>query len=149
MQFFKIHCDPKTNAKLLPDYAIKSVNVREGWQILCDIGHNLNITWSDQNKPYSIWHAETRRFMVNRESFNNFIKMYGYCLIEYTNRFNKSTVFHTRFYSDSTIMVIEQIRLALPPNRTHAQFMNDYLLRGKVKHLKPNEIIRLKDNIEL
>lgn len=78
MQFFIIHNDPKTNFNTLPHYAIHKVNIREGYQILSDIGHLFNVNWIGQNKPYSIYHAETRRFWRNKESFINFLRHYKY-----------------------------------------------------------------------
>ena len=141
MQFFIINEDPETNAKLLPDYAIKKVNVREGWQIISDIGHNLGIAWEGQNKPYSIWHAETRRFMVNRESFIHFIMCYKACLEKYYLEDWKLTVFHKRFMS----LPISKIANMIPANRTHPEFMLDYMLRGKRQYLTDAEIKRLEE----
>ncbi|MDC7221558.1 MAG: hypothetical protein PQJ59_16610 [Spirochaetales bacterium] len=145
MQFFIIHEDPKTNAAMLPDYALKQVNIREGWQILSDIGHNLGITWECQNKAYSIWHAETRRFMVNRISFYKFIFHYSACLNEYEKRFKKTTVFHLRFdMIDGFGGAIKEIGDKLPMERSHEEFMRDYMLKGKIDKLRPEEIERLE-----
>lgn len=131
MQFFIIHQNPETNAKMLPDYAIKQVNVREGWQILSDIGHNLGVEWEGQNKPYSVWHAETRRFMVNREAFLRFVTSYEYCLDEYFLRFGKTISFHDKYHSDLFEDSFNKMKTCIPAGRTHEQFMADYMLRGK------------------
>jgi hypothetical protein len=144
VQFFIIHPDFKRNAELLPDYAIIKVNVREGWQIISDIGHNLGVTWEGQNKAYSIWHAETRRFMVNRKSFQDFINHYRECLKEYTNRTGKETVFHKKFNNDSFVSAVGKIYVLLPENRTHEEFMASYLLRGKTNKLTQKEIDRIE-----
>lgn len=144
MQFYIIHHDPETNARLLPDYAIKQVNVREGWQILSDIGHNLGIEFPGQNKAYSIWHAETRRFMKDHVTFGHFVACYRDCLSEYTNRFRRRTIFHDRydqFIGDPYL----SISMALPTERTHEQFMASYLLRGKRDKLTVEEIARLEE----
>jgi hypothetical protein len=146
MQFFIIHPDPETNAKMLPDYAIKKVNVREGWQILSDIGHNLGITWEGQNKPYSIWHAETRRFMVNREAFELFLNHYRFCLNEYTERFGNDTIFHDKYF---TTLPVLTLCLKIPSHRTHEQFMLDYLIRSKkekMSKLDYNKLLQIKEN---
>jgi hypothetical protein len=142
MQFFIVHPDPKTNASILPDYAIKRVNVREGWQIICDIGHNLGISWEGQNKPYSIWHAETRRFMVNREAFQYFYRHYCACLDMYIQRFGKRTVFHTKFdnFFDFAGGPLSQVLHAIPKERTHEEFMLDYMLRAKNQHMTEEEV---------
>ena len=80
MQFYVIHENPKRNAELLPDYAIKNVNVREGWQILSDIGHAVGVTWEGQNKCYNINHPATRRWYRDKKTFTDFIFYYEFAV---------------------------------------------------------------------
>jgi len=140
MQFFIIHPNPDENAKLLPDYAIKQVNVREGYQILSDIAHNLGITWEGQNKAYSVWHAETRRFMANRDSFMKFADHYLSCLNEYEKRFGKLTIFHQKYQK----VPIGYIYSQLPEVRSHEEFMRDYMLSAKSDKMISVEVSRLR-----
>lgn len=52
MQFYRLHKQPEISAKMLPDYALKLVNIREGWQIISDCGHALYLSWETQNNVY-------------------------------------------------------------------------------------------------
>lgn len=97
MQFYTLNTNPEISAKLLPDYALKKVNIREGYQILCDIGHITNVEWPNQNKEYNPYHALTRRFWESRGAFDFFMAHYQEYLIEYINRFEKETFWHERF----------------------------------------------------
>lgn len=89
MQFYIIHPTPAISVKLLPDYALKQVNLREGYQILSDIGHIVDVHWPNQNKLYSISHALTRSFCSSIGAFNEFVINYDHCCREYYNRFGK------------------------------------------------------------
>ena len=141
MQFFVIHPDPVTNANMLPEYAITKVNCREGIQVLSDIGHNLGVTWEGQNKAYSIWHAETRRFMVNRESFELFVQHLLQCLLKYKEIKGKHCAYHDKFL----IAKVSEIACALPQSRSHEDFMLDYLVRGKASKMSEYDLKRLKE----
>lgn len=79
MQFYRLSEDPGINVCLLPEYALK-VNVREGWQILSDIGHIYGITWKNQNKCYSKSHPTTRFHARDWEAIKSFLEHYRYCL---------------------------------------------------------------------
>lgn len=134
MQFYIIHKDPKTNVKLLPEYAIHKVNIREGWQIISDIAHIHNVTWSSQNKCYSKSHVLTRSLCVNRDIFLNFIQHYIECLhvaknMTYINKFNI-------LLSES----IDELIKSIPKNRTHEKFNLEYMLETKKDKLTQNEI---------
>lgn len=143
MQFFIINKDPLVNAETLPEYAITKVNCREGIQILSDIGHNMRITWEGQNKAYSIWHAETRRFMVNRKEFRNFVNHLRACLIQYAAIKGKKCSYWSKFVNAADGIV--EIINALPENRSHEEFMLDYLIRGKSEKMKPEDLQKLKE----
>lgn len=136
MQFYIIDKDPKTSAEMLPDYAIKKVNVREGWQILSDIGHALGVTWEGQNKCYNATHPITLRFYQNRESFVEFVLNYMENLDQYEARFNKTTVWHDRFIK----VPLNTIKAALPAHDDKYQTVVRYMLNHKSKHLTEDEI---------
>jgi hypothetical protein len=89
MQFYIVHPDPATSARMLPDYALKQVNLREGWQILSDIGHIHGVTWEGQNTLYSASHALTRLLCSSPSRFVNFLGNYEACLDEYNKRYGK------------------------------------------------------------
>lgn len=91
MQFYIIDKDPKTNAELLPDYALLRVNVREGWQILSDICHRFvpSVRFTGQNRRYNPWHARTRS-LSDKVSFSWFMLYYKECCDEYKRRTGKS-----------------------------------------------------------
>ena len=79
MRFYMVHPDPVMNVKLLPEYAIKKVNVLEGWSILSDIGHIFDIHWKYQNKLYSRTHIMTRTLSANKDAFIRFWAHYKAC----------------------------------------------------------------------
>jgi hypothetical protein len=100
MQFYIIHPDPETSARNLPDYALKRVNIREGYQILSDIGHILGIHWEGQNKLYSASHALTRHFCSDPNILKEFLRNYTQCCMEYERRYKKSHKYIDLFYSN-------------------------------------------------
>lgn len=136
MQFYIIHPDPETNVKLLPEYALKKVNVREGWQILSDIGHIHGVTFSEQNKQYSTSHVLTRSFCQNAEEFNRFMEHYKACV---------TAVGGTYFEKWASITADEMRRLylSIPLIRSREQFALEYLLESKKKHLTDQEYLNL------
>jgi hypothetical protein len=146
MQFYIIHDDPIVNAKILPDYCLKKVNIREGWQMLSDIGHLFEVSWDGQNSLYNSYHAETRRYWRNKYSFFMFISYYHECLIEYFYRFGKTTVFHRKFNNlikSNTITVLaEKIGSKLLYDKDQ---IVKYLLDTKTQHLNNVEIERLNN----
>ncbi len=144
MQFYIIHREPAKNAELLPDYAIKKVNVREGYQIISDIGHALGVTWEGQNKCYNATHPITLRFYRNQDSLIDLLSHYRANLHEYERRFGKKTVFHDR-YENVPIAALVDV----------APFYDDdydsvirYMLKHKSKHLTHMEITRLESLIK-
>lgn len=146
MQFYMIHKDAKTSAKLLPDYALKKVNIREGWQILSDIGHIHGIKWNGQNRLYSASHALTRSF-CSKDAYNRFIQHYNQNLIEYEARFKSRTVFHDKFEAFADSGIGFDLYLVLPESTYEST--RQYLLSQKTKHLSEDEIVKLTDNIKL
>ena len=138
MQFFIIDSDPLKNSKILPDYALKKVNIREGYQMLSDMGHNVGVYWEGQNKPYSFWHAETRRHLVNKESFLKFLEHYESCCYEYLDRYQKLNVYIKNFQKN--YVEIRMISEKLPSNRTFEEFTLAYILSAKRDKLTEKEI---------
>lgn len=138
MQFYIIHKDPETNAKLLPDYALKRVNIREGWQILSDIGHRFGVTWDCQNKHYNMYHPLTRSFST-RSQFLSFKNYYHACLKEYEKRYGKPTIWHVNYYNVPWGKIHDALSM------TTEQEVINYLTTSKAKHLTEAEIKRLKN----
>lgn len=91
MQFYMIAEDGAASAALLPDAMIR-VNVREGWQILSDIGHYFGVRWDHQNKPYNVNHPTTMRLRESFESFALFQSHYLAALNEWERRFPRPGV---------------------------------------------------------
>jgi hypothetical protein len=147
MQFYVIHPDPETNAMLLPDYALKRVNLREGWQILSDIGHAHDVKWEGQYKEYNRYHPNCWRWWKSRECFVKFNTYYFYCLLEYQNRFNKPTVWHDYFFSTSfhELMIALQYSIRILNEHQHTA---EYIIRRKSKHLTEEEVLRLRAIVE-
>lgn len=142
MQFYMVHDDPKTSASMLPDYALKQVNLREGWQILSDIGHILGVTFEGQNKLYSTSHALTRSLCI-KTNFKTFIIHYISCCIEYLNRYGKSNSFIDKFIKlgEDENNTIERIYDRCFENYYQATI--DYLLTCKIQHLTKEDLGRL------
>ena len=140
MQFYILNSNPETSVKLLPDYALKRVNLREGWQIISDIGHINNVRWENQNKLYSASHALTRSLNTKTE-FYEFIEHYKACLIEYKKRFMKETKFHEWF--NNAVEILKKLSQKLPKNVYESRV--DYLLKYKTKFLSQEEIEKLME----
>lgn len=141
MQFFVIHEDPVVNAEILPDYCIKRVNVREGWQMISDICHAHGVIFDGQNKEYNRYHPNTWRWWKDQEKFHDFIKYYFWCLYEYEKRFNKKTLFHKKFFDNYKIIVdvIHKIN-----NMNEHESMIHYMIERKSHLLTDEEIKKLK-----
>lgn len=138
MQFYIIHPDPEKNVELLPEYALRKVNVREGWQILSDIGHIHDVHWEGQNKLYSASHVLTRSFCVNRERFVFFVDHYDFCVDAVGGSFaDKFIYFITQAY--------HSLRDKIPEDRDEFQFAKEYLLNQKRKHLTDEDVKRLSE----
>ena len=143
MQFYKVMSDPELNAKFLPDYAIKSVNIREGWQILSDCGHALGISWKTQNKEYSRYHPNTWRYWKNPRVFYDFLNHYIACLTEAQERgFTKP--YETYQYKLQVFMVYVLPYIKVP-DLTEEQHMAKYLLHRKSGKLTEEEILILRE----
>lgn len=153
MQFYIIiEDDPEENAKELPDYCLKDVNIREGWQIISDIGHAMGVRWPGQNKEYNRYHAETRKHWENLASYNTFIHHYQACLEEYERRFKdtfkKTPVWFQRFrdflYYADYLLKIEFLEKEKLPKRWQ---IIEYLTTNKAPKLKADELRKLKNMI--
>lgn len=138
MQFYIIHPDPAKNVELLPKYALKKVNVREGWQILSDIGHIHGVTWEGQNKLYSASHVLTRSFCQNRKEFKRFKEHYSTCVMWAGGSF---LVKYNYFLKQA----LTELYKAVPEHRTREEFAIEYLLTTKAKHLTEEEISQLQE----
>jgi len=137
MQFYIINKDPAINAGLLPDYAIKSVNVRDGHQILSDIGHRFGVQWEGQNKPYNPFHPLTREFS-HQDTFKWFVEHFDYCCVEYQHRFKKTRQEIESFKVFTKFDIIMEV---LPLNREQETI--HYLLTRKKDKLTANELNKL------
>lgn len=135
MQFYIIHEDPKTNVQLLPEYALKKVNIREGWQILSDIGHIHGVSWPKQNKIYSASHVLTRSFCVNLIAFDRFMLHYIACA-EATKGSYYDKLMESQAY-------IKQLYHTIPLERTQALFNLEYLLFQKRKQITDQDYVKL------
>lgn len=149
MQFYIINKDPWINAKILPDYCIKQVNVREGWQILSDCGHAIGVTWLTQNKEYNRYHPNTWRYWKNEKAFYDFIDYYIACLIECKDRFGECKLYLTyrdklRVFMTEALPYIKNIE-----SLTDEQHVALYLLNRKKQHLNIQDLERMmKGDIE-
>ena len=139
MQFYIIHPDPETNVKLLPAYALKKVNVREGWQILSDIGHIHGVKWEEQNKLYSASHVLTRSFCQNQSELKRFLAHYDACVTAVGGSFKKK---HDLF---NIPLILDALFSVVPVERTREEFTIDYLLESKSQHLTEQEYYTLRE----
>lgn len=139
MQFYIINFSPAINARELPVYALK-VNVREGYQMLSDIGHVLGINWYGQNKSYNPYHAETRQYWKSVVEFEKFLAHYEACLEAYQKKYGISK-FHINY--DSFLQKEGQIQIAkkIYDEETPQNWqVRKYLLTQKRKNLSQEEI---------
>jgi hypothetical protein len=143
MQFFIINEDPKISARLLPDYCLKAVNAREGFQMLSDIGHLFDVKWEGQNNHYNAYHAETRKFWRNLRAFDCFIAHYEACLIEYELRQWNRTEFHER-YMKFRPAALPELRSKISAHSNKYSQVIKYLLDRKSDKLTTSEIARLE-----
>lgn len=139
MQFYIIHKDPETNAKLLPEYALKRVNIREGWSIVSDIGHRFGVTWDGQNKLYNAHHPLTRSF-AHLYAFGKFCLHYEACLAAYIERgIGGRTVWHDAFEAAP----LRAIAGELPADAFGE--VRHYLLTAKRDKLTDGEIATMEE----
>jgi hypothetical protein len=143
MQFYIVHPDPATSARMLPDYALKQVNLREGWQILSDIGHIHGVTWEGQCKLYSASHALTRLLCSTPERFQQFRAHYECCLLEYEDRFGKASSWDARYTAFLKDHGPARIKDRLP--HTEYESVRRYLLEYKADKLTNAEKTRLRE----
>lgn len=143
MQFFIIHDDPKINSRLLPDYCIKSVNCREGYQMLSDIGHLFGVRWEGQNKNYNVYHAETRQYWKNIRAFDFFVAHYEACLSEYEYRYWHQTKFHENYFNFQK-KALSELRSKITNYSKKYNQVVQYLLKNKTNKLTAKEIVRLE-----
>lgn len=144
MQFYILDKDPIKSAELLPDYALEKVNLREGWQIISDIGHIYGVTWGTQNKLYSASHSLTRYFACSKDNFWELIENYIACLYEYKYRFGMETIYHINYYKYSNYIYKNILEKIVGDKYKDC---SNYLLKYKSKYLSDKEIERMKDII--
>lgn len=137
MQFYIIHSDPTKSAQALPTYALK-VNIREGWQILSDIGHRFGVHWPNQCKAYNPAHPWTRQFS-HRDGFRKFINHLRACCAEYYNRTGKQTCWQD-WFADFDGNNNECIPL---PDDQEAETIH-YLITAKAGKMTAEELLTLK-----
>ena len=138
MQFYIVDGNPDVSASLLPDYALKRVNIREGWQIISDIGHRFGFKFPCQNKCYNAFHPLTRQFS-NQKDFLKLFYNYNACCLEYKRRFRKTTVHIDLFISNFFFLLCKSE--AFP--RDQFEEVRHYLKTRKGKHLTEIEKERL------
>jgi hypothetical protein len=136
-----LDADPIKSAKLLPDYALFKVNLREGWQILSDIGHIFGVTWLEQNALYSESHALTRMLCSTQERFIAFLRHYESCLLEYKTRKGIMSTWQYKYARFLFTTAAREIGKQLPNNEYESTRI--YLLTTKRNHLTVAEIERL------
>lgn len=141
MQFYIIDDNPKKNVELLPAYALQKVNVREGWQILSDIGHIYNVQWSTQNKCYSKSHVLTRSFCKNLHEFMRFLVHYQACA------YAVGGSYFVKFQEFMRNGKATELSNAIPTERNNNQFVMHYLLTQKADKLTIEEKERLEQLI--
>ena len=141
MQFYMLDADPIKSAKLLPDYALFKVNLREGWQILSDIGHIFGVTWPEQNALYSESHALTRMLCSTQERFVAFLRHYEACLLEYKARKCIMSSWYFKYQRFMFTTARAEIGKQLPNSEYESTRI--YLLTTKRNHLTAAEIERL------
>jgi hypothetical protein len=133
-----LDADPIKSAKLLPDYALFKVNLREGWQILSDIGHIFGVTWPEQNALYSESHALTRMLCSTKERFVAFLRHYEACLNEYYIRSGHISSWYSKY-----ALFNHEAEIASHLPNSEYDSTRIYLLTTKRKHLTAAEIERL------
>lgn len=149
MQFYMINKDPGISARALPDYAIFQVNVREGYQILSDIGHKFGASWKGQNKCYNPNHPNTMRYWKDVDSFLLFALHYYSCLQEYTRRAKEQgkkyiTKWHVGYAAFGAGDAVDIIRESLPGRIDDYQFQILYLLNEKKDKMSATDYLKLK-----
>lgn len=100
----------------------------------------MGVKWEGQNKPYSIWHVEVRKVILNRSSFLSFIAHLDACMHKYKEYKGKLPV----YYEKLQLADIKGIADKLPVDRTTEEFMLDYLLRGKADKMSERDLERLR-----
>lgn len=147
MQFYMLHPDPVTSSRMLPDYALKKVNLREGWQMISDIGHMVGVMWPQQNKTYSLSHAKTRSFATDAWEWYNLINHYDANLEEYARRYGKTSVWRERFFVFLLGKYDSFVANLLPEKSTRYTDDIRYLLAHKEHLLTAEEIAALRKEI--
>lgn len=137
-----LDADPIKSAKMLPDYALFKVNLREGWQILSDIGHIFGVTWPEQNELYSESHALTRMLCSTKDRFDDFLDHYEACLVAYRVRKNDlKCTWRVKYEHFRVSNAGTEIRARIP--NCEYESTRIYLLTNKRQHLTAQEIERL------
>lgn len=142
MQFYIVHEDPIKSAKMLPDYALKQVNLREGWQIISDIAHIVGVEFQGQNKLYSDSHALTLQLCSSSDAFKLFIEHYKACCLEYKHRYKCTSSFIDKFFSMRGELW-NRISGLLPNDKYEAT--RRYLLYNKGSKLTDEDRLRLTE----
>jgi hypothetical protein len=132
MQFYILLEDAQDSAQLMPDKLLR-VNVREGWQILSDIGHHFGVTFPGQTKPYNPNHPTTMRHRECGAAFAMFRRHYVACLEKYHNRFG---VAHWHAVADNVPWITLQ---AHADRVTRYQTIRQYVLTAKRRQLTNQE----------
>lgn len=134
MQFYIIHSDPTLSSARLP-LSMLRVNVREGWQILSDIGHFYDLKWEGQTKPYNINHPTTMRFRESQEEFAVFIQHYRHCLAAYVVYYGGDSVWAINLRNVPKEEILDKIG----PAQDRYATIREYILTAKSRQMKDGE----------
>ena len=137
LQFYIISKDLKKNFKYLPKYALEKVNIREGYQILSDIGHYYGVTWKFQNKKYNYNHPNVKKFCTY-PMFQEFISHY-----EESINYKKDTIFVQKYSYFKKENGKKKLLAIIQKDNKYLQDIR-YLLSSKKKNLQKNEIENLE-----
>lgn len=136
MQYYIVHPDSVISAKYLPLYALRC-NLREGFQILSDIGHRFNHHWPHQCKPYNPVHPWTRTFSHrHRAGLTVFLNNYRACCEEYYNRTGKMTCWQ-QWFADIDVGFWINVPADQEQETLH------YLINYKSDKMEKEELLRL------
>lgn len=113
------------------------VNVREGWQMISDVGHAVGVTWDTQNKEYNRWHSNTRKWWVNNKTLRELLNLYKISL-DYLCEINDKT--GITYKNKYNIFDMYYLKNSLPVDRTEQQHEVLYMLERKQKNMTQEEI---------
>jgi len=140
MQFYIVHKDPRASAKTLPLYALRT-NMREGRQILSDIGHRFGVTFDNRCRPYNLVHPWTRTFS-HKAGFNRLMDNLEACCEEHHRSTGKTYCWNGWVADFMELHKAGEVYRSLPEDQ-EAEVIH-YLITAKASKMTDEEIKRLK-----